>query len=226
MSFSAQAVLDRVKTATKDNYVHWIESEWLRYISDTLLEIASAKPEAFSNNASVPLLAGKTKQTLPAGSFALLDIVRNMGANGLTPGKPIRLANREDLDRMVPDWHSKTGQAIRHYTYDRRDPKTFYVSPAPASVMHVEMVSALTPAAIGSSAAQIGLDDIYLPIIVFGALAKAYMKDQSSTVSPQLAQSYYGAFAQAIGIKTDGDKSKSPNPNSVFNPAFPTQAKE
>jgi hypothetical protein len=55
--------------------------------------------------------------------------IRNMGANGLTPGRAIRPGSRAVLDAISPNWHTEVGTAVREVIYDPQTPKYFWVYP-------------------------------------------------------------------------------------------------
>lgn len=56
--------------------------------------------------------------------------VRNMGADGLTPGRAVRLVPREQKDASNPDWHlSDPATVVREVMHDRATPLVFWTSP-------------------------------------------------------------------------------------------------
>ena len=52
-------------------------------------EIVTFKPAANAVIGSVLLTPGSTRHALPAGTVALIDVPRNLGAAGTTPGRAI-----------------------------------------------------------------------------------------------------------------------------------------
>lgn len=229
-TITGQSLVTKAQTLLQDTTsVRWPRDELLGYLNDGQRDIVIVRPEASVTNASKALVAGSTKQTLPADAVVLIDVVRNMGAAGTTPGRVIRIVSREILDAQYPDWHSaiNTTGDIRHFTFDPRDPKTFYVYPkAPATEHHVEIAYASVPATVNDSGGTIGVDDIYANALVDYMLYRAYSKDAEYAQNSQLAVAYYTAFATTLGIKTSSDLLRNPNLASApFNPNVPGSAK-
>lgn len=62
--------------------------------------------------------------------IAFVGAVRNMGPDGLTPGRSVRMVDRAHKDAVAPDWHTATAAtAVREVMHDRAVPLTFFVSP-------------------------------------------------------------------------------------------------
>lgn len=140
------SILERAATIVQDETgTRWPESELLKWLNDGQREIVLLKPDAYAQNESVALVAG-TKQSIPAAGLSLIDVVRNMGTNGSTPGRAARLIRRKILDEQLPDWHSETAQdEIKHFCFDDRDPKRFYVYPPSDGTSQVEVVFSSAP---------------------------------------------------------------------------------
>lgn len=229
-TITGQSLVTKAQTLIQDGTgVRWPRDELLGYLNDGQREVVLLRPEASVTNASKPLTANSSKQTLPADAVMLIDVLRNMGTNGTTPGRVIRIVSREILDAQYPTWHAdaNVNGDIRHFTYDPRDPKTFYVYPkAPATALQVELVYASSPIATDDTGAVIGIDDIYANSLVDYVLYRAYSKDAEYAQNSQLAVAYYSAFANALGVKTNTDLQRNPNMNTLpFNPNVPGAAK-
>jgi len=229
-TITGQSLVTKAQTLIQDNTgVRWPRDELLGYLNDGQREVVLLRPEASVTNASKVLTANSTKQSLPADAVMLIDVPRNMGAAGTTAGRVIRIVSREILDAQYPNWHvdANAGGDIRHFTYDPRDPKTFYVYPkSPATSLFVELVYASSPVATDDAGAVIGIDDIYANALVDYILYRAYSKDAEYAQNSQLAVAYYTAFANALGIKTNTDLQRNPNMSALpFNPNVPGSAK-
>lgn len=204
--------------------VRWPEAELVGWLNDGQREVVLIRPDASVTNASAILTANSTKQTLPNGGIRLLDVVRNMGADGLTPGNVVRLVSREVLDAQIPTWHSDAGQAaIKHFCHDPRDPKHFYVYPRPhaTTVVQAEVLYSSAPADCVlpsvTPSAVISLDDVYGNALLDYVLYRAYSKDAEYAANVPRAAGHYGAFASSLGIKTKADLFTSP---AAFAPPF------
>ena len=197
---------DIIQDATQ---LRWTQPEFLRWLSEAQREVVIRRPAANAVILVQPLVAG-TKQALPAEGYVLLDIVRNMGTDGVTPGRPVRAVDRDQLDREIPGWHSEINRnrdaGIRSYTYDERTPKIFYVypQPAPAKLVQVEMAVAMMPADVTADTSVLPLGDEYMGTLANYVLYRFYGKDAeaSSSQTLALAQQYYQAFTTAIGNVT------------------------
>ncbi len=212
----ASAIIGKAAIITQDNIanVRWPQSELLGWLNDGQREIVVLKPSASVTNVAVQLTANATKQSIPAAGVQLIDVTRNMGSNGATPGNAIRLISREVLDAQVSDWHgaANAGGDIKHYVFDPRDPKTFYVYPkAPATPWYVEIVYSSAPADCASVTSAITVDDIYSNALVNYILHRSYSKDTKYAGNVQLAAAYYSAFANAIGAKAQAESAGNPN---------------
>ncbi|NVN99300.1 MAG: hypothetical protein HXX17_08250 [Geobacteraceae bacterium] len=220
MTIYAQSILRRVTDLSLDtSSVRWSLRELVRYLNDGQREIGIYRPDATVTNALVTCVAG-TKQTLPAGGNKLIEVVRNNPAG--SGGRSVRLVQREILDATEPSWHLSTGSAeVRHYLYDPRDPKTFYVYPPATTAAKLDIIYSATPTDIAVPAdgvslptdsstdntaptvvvGAISVPDIYANALVDYVLYRVYAKDSDFAGNAARASAYYGAFANAIGLE-------------------------
>ncbi len=142
MPITAQSIIRRVVDEAQDNTsVRWPLNELVRYLNDGQREVLVYRPDAMVLNAALVLATG-SKQALPANGSKLIEVVRNTGGTK----RPVRLVNREILDAQLPGWHALTGVTeILHYTYDPRDPRTFYVYPPATNAASLDIVYAALP---------------------------------------------------------------------------------
>lgn len=214
------SVISKVQTILQDTTgIRWPDLELLGWINDGQREIVLYKPNAFVKNTAVKLTAG-TKQTLPADGVQLIDVVRNMGTSGGSPGRAIRITMREILDSQVPGWHSGTTDLeVKHYMYTVLDPKTFYVYPPQPSATqnYVEIVygAAPTDCIIGGT---ITLDDIYQTILLDYSLYRAYSKDTEFAADQNRAQAHQTAYIAALTGKAKVEAGVNPNMTAPANP--------
>lgn len=216
MAIKTRQVVDRAKTALMDETgVRWGETELIGYLNDGQREIVKYKPEANTVNEPVLLVPG-TKQSLPAGTVALIDINRNMGADGSTPGDIIHETSKRTLDAILPGWHKGISSATAlHFCFDERDPKTFYVyPPQPASGMgYVEMVRSANPADC-SLADNLSLADEFANDLHHYILFRAHSKE-TEAASPAKAAGYLQAFGQSLGIKELAEQKTEPRKSAA-----------
>jgi len=209
------AIIERVTDTLQDkDNIRWPRQELLRYINDAQREIVLQRPDASAVTAALQLVANNTRQQIPAIGTRLIEIVRNLGTDGLTAGKAIRLTAREVLDSQVPNWHSTpTSATITHFVFDIRNPRVFYVYPVPASAVYVEAVYSAAPTDLASEAAVITLDDVYANAIIAFVLMRAYQKDEDFAANSDQAAFWAQAFMTALGVRTQADGGLNPNNN-------------
>lgn len=191
----------------------WSTEELIEWINDAQRLVAVVRPDSSSDERVVTLAAG-TKQTLPADTFRLLDVVRNMASDGVTPGRAVRMVDREILDQVDPDWHKgRQRTEIKHFTYDPRNPGIFFVYPAVSAGVKAEVLLSKYPDAVALETDDLTLPENYFEAVVNYVMFRAYSKDTEFTASPQVASAYLNAFNAVLGVKTQKDNAYSPAVN-------------
>jgi len=193
----AQTIVNNVATTLLDETnVRWPDPELLSYLNDGQRELVAIKPDANTVTASLNLVPG-TKQSISGVQF--IKAVRNVGGPAITP------ASMETMDRLRPTWHTDPASTeVKHYLFDPRDPRTFYVTPPqPALAGSIDVVYAATPAdvAIGS---PISIDDIYATALYYYILARAHSKETPGADAGK-ASGYYNLFMSVLGQKAGGE---------------------
>lgn len=220
MTISVSSVITKAQTIIQDaTGVRWPSDELLGWLNDGQREILIYKPSANAKNVSVKLTTG-TKQSLPADGLQLLDVIRNTGTDGNTPGRAIRITMREILDAQLPDWHSSTANAtVKHYTYSPLTPKVFYVYPPQPSTNqgYVEMAYGALPADATLNG-NINVDDIYQTVLIDYILYRAYSKDTEYAADPQRASAHQAAYLATLTGRTAVEVGADPNATAPANP--------
>lgn len=224
---TAQNIIQRVLITLHEDLtspVRWDKDKLLLALNDAQRQIVKFKPESYAVTASVVTVAG-SKQTIPAAGIQLIDIIRNMGTAGTTPGKVIRRCTRAELDEERPDWHTESPSATaKNFVFDPRNPKVYYLWPSqPSSSMgYVEMTYSASPADVTVSDWSTGsnvitLDDIYLVDIYHWILYVAYSKDATHSSNAARAAAYYQAFLQGLGLmdQAEANMSLPPTPTTM-----------
>jgi hypothetical protein len=219
------SVIDKTQVILQDTTgIRWPDDELLGWLNDGQREIVLYKPNTFVRNTSVRMSSG-TKQGLPADGVQLIDVVRNMGINGSTAGRAIRITMREILDSQIPNWHTETpDNEVKHYMYSMLDPKNFYVYPPNTGNGYVELVygAAPTDATLNST---ITLDDIYQTILVDYILYRAYSKDTEFAADVNRASSHQQAYLTALTGKAKVEIGANPNSMAPANPNIQPNSK-
>lgn len=204
-------IVDRAKINLLDETgVQWAPAELLDHVNSGMNAIVQYKPDAYVVNASLATVAG-SKQTLPADGILLLDVIRNMGSGGSTPGKAVRQIDRNHLDHSNPDWHTTTGSAVLHFMYDKRDPKNFYIYPYVGSSWRLEVSYSAHPPAVDDVADTLPLDDLYEVPLYYWVMASCYSKNSKRGDMNKL-NAYMTMFMNSIGMKTETQMAFSPLP--------------
>jgi len=202
----ASNIIGKAQVLAQDtSAVRWTLSELLGWLNDGQREIATIRPSAYSKIASVPLVAG-TRQTLPADGLVFVELWRNMGVGGATPGQAVRKVSRWLLDSHTPSWHSQTQSAVvQNYAFEPISPKTFYVYPPSTGTTQVEILYEATPPDIPTSASVISLDDVYANALLDYVLYRMYSKDIEFPGNAEKAILYRRSFENTMGLKAQSD---------------------
>lgn len=219
-TITANSIIKKAQIILQDTTgVRWPDEELLGWLNDGQREVAILKPNAHVKNIAVRLAAG-TKQTLPFDGVQLIDLVRNLGVDGQTPGRAVRIVLREILDAQVTHWHTAAASAeAKHYVYSLLDPKNFYVyPPQPAAGQgYVEIVYGASPAD-ASLSGPITLDDIYQNLLVDYVLYRAYSKDTEYAADQNRAATCQNAYLAALTGKARVEVGTNPNSMAPANP--------
>lgn len=133
---------------TPAQFQRWGQRECVDFLNDAALAIVKFLPTAGSRLDAVKLKPG-TRQSIetiaaadckpgdglaPAGPILGLNFLhatRNMGADGQTPGRAVRIVDRKMLDAQDPDWHlaSRAKTVVSSIAYDPLLPRYFSVTP-------------------------------------------------------------------------------------------------
>ena len=212
-TITAQKILDRAELLLHDDTnIRWTAAEVLNWLNEGQREIVLLKPDAYSITESI-LLASGTKQSLPASGTMLLDVIRNMGTTGTTPGAVARIVERRILDDGQSDWHTQTAATtVKHWVYDpETNPRVFYVFPQSTGTNYLEICYAKAPSEVAAIGDVITLDDIYSPALLNYILYRAYSKDADYAANAQRAQQARGEFLQLLGRMDLVEGAKNPH---------------
>ena len=210
-------VIDRAVVVLNDTTnVRWTKSELLLWFNDAQRAVVNRRPDSNSVNEDYTTAgqsaAANTKQTLPATGLRLLKVVRN------TAGPAITHIRQDILDEQVRSWHDTSSPVtdVRHFIFDDRDPKSFYLYPAPATTHSVEIVYSVSPSDVtvsdfATDTQTIALDDTYANALLDYMLYRAYSKDAEYAENAQRAQLHLQIFESALGMITQADMAASAN---------------
>lgn len=178
----------------------------LRFGNFALMEIALRRPDLFSTFGEIPLTAGETFQSLPAGALRLMEIIR------VKTGRVVKECTMDDLDQFDVNWHAEANGVTRNWVRHPRDPVKFFVSPPPAAATVLIGQYAATPA-IQAAAAALPIPDAYAPVISDYIVWRAESRDDEYVSAPR-AVMFMEAFNVSLGISA---KSKATADSNVGN---------
>jgi len=212
-----QSIFDRAAIILNDtDNVRWPAVELLKWFNDGQREVVKNKPDANATTIAMVLAAG-TRQAIPSTGIQLIDVSRNMGTDGLTPGAAITFSPRRVFDLCYRNWHTATSAAaVQNYMYDGRDPKCFYVFPPSPGTNYVEVIYSAGPADIliaDISTEVVTLPDIYANPLLDYILYRAFSKDGDLPANTERAVAAYQAFITSLGLKNQTEKQYDPNLN-------------
>jgi len=208
---TAKTIIDKATIQLIDlANIRWTRAELLAWLNDGMRQIVTIQPSASSTTVSKQLVAG-TRQTLPADGWLLLSVYRNMGTNGTTPGRAIRIISREILDSFNPYWNTDKATAeVRNYIYTDQDQAAFYVYPPSTGTQYIELNYSAQPADLTVETDVIPIFDIFQSALVDYILYRACSKDAEYAPGLQLAQGYMATFVGAIQGKNTAEVSGNP----------------
>ena len=79
----------------------------LPYLNLAITSIVGLKPDAYTVTGPITLVAGPTQEA-PSGTWQIVDILCNLGADGITPGQTIRSLSKQKMDEMFTGWMTFT----------------------------------------------------------------------------------------------------------------------
>lgn len=224
MALTAGNIIARATDALFDpTGVRWDPTVLLGHLNDGQRAICSIRPDACSTTENVQLAAG-VKQELPVEAIRLLDVVRNMGGGGATPGASIVAADMDKVKRYNPGWATATASdTIKAFMYDPRTPTVFYVFPPLSGSTYVECKLAKLPTDCASTSSPLSIHDGYANPLLSYVLFRALWKDIETPLTGQ-ARAFYELFMQELGAKTSTDVAILPD--GSFAPIGGNPAKE
>lgn len=207
----ASAIIAQVSEIVQDeSNIVWTEPQALAWLNDAQRVVVSLRPDSSILSHSAILVPG-TKQSITG--LRLMGISRNMGIDGVTPGRSIRFVERGIKDDSDPNWHTETAATIiKEWTFDARTPKIYYVSPPvhASTVVQIELEEAISPADVAAVGNPISLDDIYAPSMIEWITYRFLARDSEETPNIQRAASHFQQFFSLLGAKMNPDMAVNP----------------
>lgn len=202
--------LVRRKVLDEDD-ADFTDAELLQLYNLTLFKIVTLVPSAYTRIQTILLAAG-SKQEIPSDGLRIVNIFRNMGADGLTPGRGVRVTQMDILNQIMPTWATETATAaIEDWLPIMDFPEEFYVLPPNDGTGYIELEFSKTPpqTAWDSGGAweseTFPLRDHFTDPQVNGILYQAYDDDTDVPGNTPRSGLYYGRFIQGLGLQAQAE---------------------
>lgn len=198
------------------NFITWSEADHIRFLNSAQRQVVLVRPDSNSSVENVLLTPGETKHSLPAGALRLLEARRNMGEDGATPGRTIRMIDKASIDLYDRNWPkaSKAKTVINEITYNDKTPTIFDTIPAAHATtpVYIEVaVSRTTTDIVDPDTDSIDIPDIYEQPIRQYMLHLAFAVEVESQASMAKSRAYLQDFYNSLGIKTKVDMGYTPS---------------
>lgn len=183
--------------------VHWTKQNLVNWYNLGARETVVFAPEANMVFESMKLAVG-SKQSAPANRLAILDVIRNMGTDGLTPGAGVSRTSLVLMTAYARAWSSEVAAAVvRNWAPESLT--TFYVSPPSDGTGYVEIKASAVPAVVvydvGGEweAALVGVAEKYVNAVLNWILYRAYQKDSDYPGNEARSRNFHKQFLLSAG---------------------------
>lgn len=189
-----------------------------------VIKLAAGSRQSISRIAASSVIPGDGSAPADIHGLFLNEVIRNLGANGATPGPIITVTPREALDATNRNWHAmRASKSIDHFTFDPRTPQTFYVYPPAAESVWVEVSLIAAPKDVplpandadyeitGTSLATLDIDDRWADDLLNYVMARAWMKDAEDAANAANVQMYTQLFVNSINAQVTVLTGQNPN---------------
>lgn len=172
--------------------------------------VSQASSSGTGTGAQFTLVPNGGKQELPPDAASLVDVRRNMGADGQTIGNIIKNVSKDDIDAVDDTWTTHVCGVngmptdIVEYIADDRDPKRFYTWPQKPG-WWVELIYRSVPNNVGLTD-NFPLPALYMPAakyyVIANVLSRLDDNDKRRANAQPLIARYDAMFLRALGAAT------------------------
>jgi hypothetical protein len=153
----------------------WGRTELLGYLNDGLKYLASKRPAEFVASEVVELAEG-SKQSLPAGSIAVVRPICNMDGTGTVRGRSIRFVDLNLLDASSPTWRTTSPGETRQLALSPDPRSEFWVSPPADAGSKIELMVERDPV-VHTQGTTLEVDAKWHPALINYMVSRALSKD-------------------------------------------------
>lgn len=200
MPVSARTVIGnarRLLLDTNNATPRWSDAVLLAILNEGQKALAMLNPEAVAKT-GVHVLAAGTHQNIPADGMAFLALVRNIDSSG-NPGRAITACAIDALSHSAPNWHNNgTSTTAWQFCVDPVNRRRFYVFPALAAGVSVEVAYAVNPADIPTLDDALTVPDWYSAALVDYIIYRALSENDGDAPARERAQVHYVYFTNQV----------------------------
>lgn len=220
MPITAQSIVKEVQRAVNDyDGTRAPASDVVDLINKAQREILAKRPDSTSATSPFALVAGP-KQSLPANAASLIDIPANATGNRSSISK----CEMSLLDAVNKNWRSATpNPVIKHFMFDPRNPRLFWVYPPAVPNALVEMNASSyvddipQPSGDGRTwstvSGNIGLNDEFEAALTALTLHMVYRSDLEGVMNLQLSDFYLRQASDMLGVQLTSTLAVAPKTN-------------
>lgn len=195
----------------------WADAELIDYINAGQRAIVVLVPEANLVETVVDLATSRiARQSLPSGGIKFIKATSNYASDGTTAQGTLRYTEKDVLDTYEPTWEYISTKAVaanyfEHFCHDRREPKAYYLYPAPAADdMRVGILYSANPTELTVVGSTVSLSDEYIESLISYMTYRALTKESRETLPDEFQRGLYAQFLGTLGIKRAVESSVSP----------------
>jgi hypothetical protein len=206
MTISVGPLLDSVSTTLLDTARRtWpLQSDLVPYLNEALAATAAIKPDMYTRQEFMTLVAG-VSQVIPSDGVALLDVIYDQGT-----GRVVTQVDAGLLDEANRFWPSATQEVgVQHFAADPRDPRRFNVTPPNTGAGSVQILYGAVPTVTGSSGEDIPISPNFMAPLISYVLFKCYAKN-SKKQDLTKAGAYKNDWGSMLGLKTKAQVAVAP----------------
>jgi len=204
-SQTVRHIIDLAKDLLQDEgNDRWEDDDLVNWYNASQRDIVTLRPDANPVIDAIKLASG-TRQVIPARGVALIDVLRNMGTDGATPGNAVIKTDIETMKAFNLGWNSETAAAAIN-EWIMISPTQYYVSPPSDGTGYIEMVFSQIPEAVvwdedgNWESNLIGVKENFVNATLYDILYFSFVRDTDVPSSDAKAMRYKNQFFTDLGI--------------------------
>lgn len=166
------------------------DADLLAFVNQSIKTTCSMRPDLFITNGTITPTVGSVEQELPAAVTRVMEIHRVVG------GGAIGEVDKQTMDRSAPTWTTDTAGTPVNWMRHPRNPRRYYLYPAPATgtTIIAEYVQVPSDYILSDT---IALPDSYKTAITHSVVGLAEFIDNEHVMTER-AKAFFDSFVQAM----------------------------